>query len=135
MDFIDIVVNLFTPKEVAEGRTGLDEDFKAQVRMAEAIRGGVPIPDYLAKMDAAGIGRSLLIAVRAGDLKVRGSFEIAYERVHEVCAAHPDRFSGLAGVDPFRGMAQLAELEHAVRRRSRGAPGAGRTRGSPRAAR
>ena len=66
-------------------------------------------------MDRAGIDRSLLIAVRAGDLKVKGSFEIPYERVHSICSQHPQRFSGLAGVDPFRGMQGLRELEHAVR--------------------
>ena len=111
---IDIVCNLFTPREVAEGRTGLDEDFKAQVRMDEAIRGGVSLDDYLKKMDRAGIERSLLIAVRAGDLRVQGSFEVPYDYVLEACRAHPDRFSGLAGVDPTRGMQGLRDLEVAV---------------------
>ncbi len=115
MQAIDIVVNLFTEQEVRLGQTGLDEDFKKQIRMAEDIRGGVSIERYLEKMDRADIQRSLLIAVRAGDLNVKGSFEIPYGRVKEVCDAHPDRFSGLAGVDPFRGMRGLAELEHAVR--------------------
>jgi predicted TIM-barrel fold metal-dependent hydrolase len=112
---IDIVCNLFTPQEVQNGQTGIDETFKSQVRMPEAMRGGVTITDYLAKMDRAGIERSLLIAVRAGDMAVRGSFEISYARVAEICAAHPDRFSGLAGVDPFRGMQGLRDLEHGVR--------------------
>ena len=114
MDAIDIVCNLFTEREVRLGQTGLDDTFKSQIRMPEAIRGGIPIEDYLAKMDRAGIVRSLLIAVRA-DLNVRESFEIPYSRVAEVCAAHPDRFSGLAGVDPFRGMQGLRNLEAAVR--------------------
>ncbi len=112
---IDIVCNLFTPEEVRNGQTGLDEDFKRQVRMPDAMRGGVAIPDYLAKMDRAGIERSLLIAVRCGDLAVRGSFEIPYARVAEVCAGNPDRFSGLAGIDPYRGMQGLRDLEAAVR--------------------
>ena len=112
---IDIVCNLFTPDVVAKGQTGLDDDFKAQVRMPEEIRDGVPITDYLVKMDKAGIERSLLIAVRAGDINKRGGFEIPYERVHEVCQEHPDRFSGLAGIDPFRGMQGLRDLEQAVK--------------------
>ena len=112
---IDIVCNLFTPEEVRNGQTGLDEGFKSQVRMPEAMRNGVAIEDYLAKMDRSGIARSLLIAVRCGDLAVRGSFEIPYARVAEVCAGHPDRFSGLAGVDPYRGMQGLRDLEAAVR--------------------
>jgi predicted TIM-barrel fold metal-dependent hydrolase len=112
---IDIVCNLFTPTEVANGQTGLDDDFKEQVRMPPEIRGGVTVEDYLARMDRAGIERSLLIAVRAGDINIRGGFEVPYERVHEVCRAHPDRFSGLAGIDPFRGMQGLRDLERAVR--------------------
>jgi predicted TIM-barrel fold metal-dependent hydrolase len=112
---IDIVCNLFTPEVVESGQTGLDDEFKAQIRMPEEIRGGVTIEDYLQKMDRVGIERSLLIAVRMGDINVKGGVEIPYETVHEICQQHPDRFSGLAGVDPFRGMAGLRELEHAVK--------------------
>ena len=115
MGYIDIVVNLFTEQEIERGQTGIDADFMAQIRMAEDMRTGVSIDRYLQKMDRAGIDRSLLIAVRAGDLRVRGSFEIPYERVHEICSSHPQSFSGLAGVDPFRGMQGLRDLEHAVR--------------------
>lgn len=113
--YIDIVCNVFTPEAVAEGRTGLDATFKEQVRMDPALRPGIAIEDYLRKMDEAGIERSLMIAVRAGDLRVRGSFEVPYEMVAEICARHPDRFSGLAGVDPTRGMQGLRDLERGVR--------------------
>ncbi|MEM9198189.1 MAG: hypothetical protein AAGD12_10085, partial [Pseudomonadota bacterium] len=65
MGAIDIVCNLFTPQEVREERTGLDETFKAQVRMPPEMRGGVPLDAYLRKMDRAGIDRALMIAVRA----------------------------------------------------------------------
>ncbi|MBF6569557.1 MAG: amidohydrolase [Candidatus Binataceae bacterium] len=112
---IDIVVNLFTELEIRLGQTGIDDHFMTQVRMPPAMRRGVSIDQYLAKMDRAGIERSLLIAVRAGDLRVKGSFEIPYERVAQICREHPDRFSGLAGVDPSRGMQGLRDLEHAVR--------------------
>jgi uncharacterized protein len=115
MGAIDIVVNLFTAQEITLGQTGFDADFMAQIRMPEEMRGGVSIDQYLQKMNRAGIDRSLLIAVRAGDLKVKGSFEIPYERVHSICSSHPKRFSGLAGVDPFRGMQGLRDLERAVR--------------------
>jgi uncharacterized protein len=112
--FIDIVVNQFGPAEVAAGQTGFDTAFMAQVRMPEAMRGGVGIDDYLRIMDEAGVEHSLLIAVRAGDPARRGSFEIPYEQVARWCDAHPDRFSGLAGVDPTRGIAQLKDLDHAI---------------------
>ncbi len=111
---IDIVCNLYTPETVANGETGLDDDFKEQVRMPPAMRGGVTVEDYLGRMDRAGIQRSLLIAVRAGDINKAGGFEVPYSRVHAVCQQHPERFSGLAGVDPFRGMQGLRDLEQAV---------------------
>jgi uncharacterized protein len=114
--YIDIVCNLFDPTSVRLKQNGLDDEFKKQVRMDPAIRGGVTMPQYLKRMDRAGIERSLLIAVRAGDLNVRGSFELPYARVHEICERYPDRFSGLAGVDPFRGMQGLRDLEHAVKK-------------------
>jgi uncharacterized protein len=113
---IDIVCNLFDSKAIRLGQTGLDEEFKTQVRMDPAVRNGVSAAQYLKRMDRAGIERSLLIAVRAGDLKVQGSFEVPYERIHEVCEKYPDRYSGLAGVDPFRGMQGLRDLEYAVKK-------------------
>ena len=112
---IDIICNLFDPESVRLGQTGLDEAFKEQVRMDPAIRGGITVADYLAKMDRAGIERSLLAAVRAGDLAIKGSWEMPYERVAAVCREHPLRFSGLAGIDPYRGMQGLKDLEHAVK--------------------
>lgn len=112
---IDIVCNIFTPEAVEAGMTGLDAAFKEQVRMPADLRDGITIETYLRKMDAAGIERSLLIAVRAGDLNVRGSFEVPYETIAEICARHPDRFSGLAGIDQTRGMRGLRELEVGVR--------------------
>jgi predicted TIM-barrel fold metal-dependent hydrolase len=113
--YIDIVVNLFTPEEVESEQTGFDANFTTQVRMPDDMKGGVSIDDYLKKMDRAGIERSLLIAVRAGDQRMKGSFEIPYEKVAKWCDKYPDRFSGLAGVDPFRGMQGLRDLESAVK--------------------
>ncbi len=112
--YIDIVCNLYTPRVVAEGRDGLDSAFKSQVRMPQAIRGGVTIEDYLNKMDRSGIEHSFLIAVRGGDLRMEGSFEVPYQYVMDVCSEYPDRFAGIAGIDPMRGMKGLKELEIAV---------------------
>lgn len=114
--YIDIVCNLYTPDAVRQKRTGLDDNFKEQVRMPAEMRRGVSIAQYLKRMDRAGIERSLLIAVRCGDLRVAGSFEIPYAMVAKICAKYPDRFSGLAGVDPTRGMQGLYDLEQAVKK-------------------
>lgn len=113
--FIDIVCNLYTPEVLRDHRVDQSSSFKDQVRMAPQMRDGVSIEDYLRKMDRAGIERSLLIAARCGDLRVAGSWEVPYELVAKVCRQYPDRFSGLAGIDPTRGIQQLRELDHAVK--------------------
>ncbi|WP_372621914.1 amidohydrolase family protein [Falsiroseomonas sp.] len=112
---IDIVVNVFTPEAFAEGRIPTDSRFREQVRTRQDDRKGVSIEDYLRKMDRAGIERSFLIAVRCGDLRVKGSVEIPYEWVRDICARYPDRFSGLAGIDPTRGIKGLKELDVAIK--------------------
>ena len=76
MGSIDIIVNLFTAQEIAKNQVGIDQDFMAQIRMPPAMRKGVSIPQYIAKMDRAGIDRSLLVAVRAGDMRMKGSFDV-----------------------------------------------------------
>ena len=112
---IDAVCNLFTEYEVNNGQTGLDEHFLEQIRFPTEWRKGVSIEDYIGMKNRAGVDRSLLIAVRAGDQRMRGSFEIPYEQVAAVCRKYPNRFSGLAGIDPYRGMEGVRELEYAVR--------------------
>ncbi len=113
--YIDIVCNLYTPEVVQAKQIGIDDTFKTQVRMADDMRIGVTIPEYIKKMDRAGIERSLLIATRCGDMRMKGSHELPYETVAEICAKYPDRFSGLAGIDTTRGMQQLRDLEVAVK--------------------
>ena len=115
--FIDIVVNMHTPEIYQEREkkgSGVDDAFRNKTRSGGVIQ-GVSIEDYIKKMDAAGIERSLLIATRNGDLNVRGSYHLPYETVAAVCQKYPDRFSGLAGVDPTLGLKQLKELEYAVK--------------------
>ena len=113
--YIDIVCNLYTPEVVQAKQIGIDDTFKTQVRMADDMRKGITMDDYIAKMDRAGIERSLLIATRCGDMRIKGSHDLAYETVAEICAKYPDRFSGLAGIDTTRGMQQLRDLEVAVK--------------------
>ncbi len=112
---IDIVVNYYTPRVIAERRAPTDNTFRDQVRMAESHRNGLTPEEYIAKMDSAGVERSLLIATRCGDRRLPTSTEIPYEYIHEACQAYPHRFSGLAGIDPMRGIAGLKELDVAVK--------------------
>ncbi len=112
---VDIVVNMYTPEIIAEGRAPTDENFRDKVRVDQSHRRGLTLEQYIEKMDRAGIERSFLVAVRCGDLRVRGSTEIPYEKVHAAVQRYPHRFSGLAGIDPTRGIAGLKELDRAVK--------------------
>lgn len=112
---IDIVVNPFTTVEVEKKQSGFDENFMKQVRMPDDMRSGVSIERYAGIMEEAGVDHSLLIAVRAGGRQMKYSIEIPYEQVADYCRQMPAQYSGLAGVDPFLGMQQLADLEYAVK--------------------
>lgn len=111
---VDIVVNMYTPQVIEEKRVPTDENFRDQVRVESSHRRGLTIEQYIEKMDRAGIERSLLIAMRCGDRRMSTSVEIPYEYVHEACRKYPHRYSGLAGIDPLRGIAGLKELDKAV---------------------
>ncbi len=112
---IDIVVNIRTQEVIDMGAIPTDDAFRDQIRQPKDQRGAVELTDYIGMMDEAGIDHSLLIAARCGDMAVAGSTAVPYEVVRRACAEHPERFSGLAGIDPTKGMRGLYELEEAVR--------------------
>jgi predicted TIM-barrel fold metal-dependent hydrolase len=112
---IDIVFNLYTPGEVAIRGRSVGGAFLSKVRVDDRLQRGLSVDEQLAILDEAGVDMALLPAVKAGDTRLRDSWAVPYERIAEVCEQHPDRFRGLAGVDPTLGMAGLRELERGVR--------------------
>lgn len=112
---IDIVCNPFTAQEIDKKQSGFDAKFMDQIRMPQDMRNGVSIERYAEIMDEADVEHSLLIAVRAGDKRMQGSVEIPYKQIHAYCEQMPTRYSGLAGIDPMRGMQQVYDLEYAVK--------------------
>jgi predicted TIM-barrel fold metal-dependent hydrolase len=112
---IDAVVNYeFSDPELE--RRGWEKTFIEGKIGAEPERiSGLTVDAFLAKMDRAGVEHAFLLAVKAGSAMTTPHRRIPYEKVAEVVAAHPDRFSGLAGVDPTEGMRGLRELERAVK--------------------
>ena len=112
---IDIVCNAFTPEAVNEGWMSVDPEFRKKVRVKDEHRDGVTPEDYISMMDRCGIERSLLIAQRSGDMRIKGSAHMPTDYIAGLIEAHPNRFSGMIGVDPSKIMESLAEVEHAVR--------------------
>jgi hypothetical protein len=112
---IDCVVNPITP-EIMRLRPAWSKGFWLdKIGRDGSIVEGVSHAQMLELMDRAGIERALLVATKTGQLGIPGSWHLPYEMVAAAVQSHPDRFSGLAGLDPTEGMKGVRELERAVR--------------------
>lgn len=112
--WIDVSANLFTP-EVVDSRPAWTKKFHANKNMLpnELVQ-GTSIERHIEMMDEAGIERTFLIAAKIGRRGLPGSWELDVQKVVDVVQAHPDRFSGLYGVNPYDGIAGIKELERLV---------------------
>jgi predicted TIM-barrel fold metal-dependent hydrolase len=111
---IDAVVNIFTT-EVRKIRPDRDAFYGGKMKVDAATLMGVSHEEMLRRMDEASIERAFLIAAKNGPLLHKSSYHIPYEMVAEAVNRYPDRFHGLAGLDPTEGMAGVRLLERAVR--------------------
>lgn len=112
---IDCVVNPITP-EVMRIRPAWSRRFwEDKIGRDKSVGEGVTHAQMLALMDEAGIERALLIANKTGQLGMPASYHLPYSIVVDAVQKHPDRFSGLAGLDPTEGMKGVREFERAVR--------------------
>ncbi|MGE0310800.1 MAG: amidohydrolase family protein [Lautropia sp.] len=110
---IDAVVNIHTPEALAcrPDRSA----FHAKMRVPPEISRGFSLETMLAQMDAAGTERAMLVAAKVGPRHHPACYHVPYEMVRDAVRRHPDRFYGLAGLDPTEGMAGVRALERAVR--------------------
>jgi predicted TIM-barrel fold metal-dependent hydrolase len=111
---IDAVVNIWTPEALA-GRPDRSGFYTSKMRVTPEIYAGMSLEEMIARMDAAGIERAFLIAAKVGRLGIPACYHVDYRLVADAVQKHPDRFFGLAGLDPTEGMRGVRELERAVR--------------------
>ena len=111
---IDCVVNPITPEIMAMRPAWSKAFWHGKIGRDAGIAEGLTHHQMLELMDRAGIERALLIATKTGQLGIPGSWHLPYEVVAEAVQQHPDRFSGLAGLDPTEGMAGVRALRRAV---------------------
>ncbi|MEO7243190.1 MAG: amidohydrolase family protein [Variovorax sp.] len=109
---IDTVVNIWT----AEALVGRPDRraFYEKMRMPAELHEGISLQLMLERMDAAGIERAMLIAAKVGIKAHPSCYHVPYEVVRDAINKYPDRFYGLAGIDPTEGMKGVAEFERAV---------------------
>ena len=112
---IDAVVNIWTDEAISYRPSWKDGFFVGKMRVTQETAAGLTHEQMLRRMDRAGIERSFLIATKAGRLGHPSTYHLPYEVVARAVDEHPDRFSGLAGVDPTEGMEGVRQLERAVR--------------------
>ncbi len=112
---IDAVVNPATAEIAALRPEWSDSFYTGKIGRDRAPLDGLSLKQTLERMDRAGIERAFLIAAKIGQLGLQGSWHLSYEMVAGLVAEHPDRFYGLAGIDPTEGMNGVRALEHAVR--------------------
>jgi predicted TIM-barrel fold metal-dependent hydrolase len=85
------------------------------MRVPKEFYEGISLEVMLERMDVAGIDRAMLIAAKVG---VKGNpycYHVPNELVRDAVQKYPDRFYGLAGIDPTEGMRGVRELERAVK--------------------
>ncbi len=111
---IDAVVNIWT-REALSGRPDREEFYRRKVKVDQASFEGVSLEEMIGRMDEAGIERAFLIAAKVGMLGHPSCYHVPYGLVADAVQKYPDRFLGLAGVDPTEGMSGVRELERAVR--------------------
>ena len=112
---IDCVVNPITP-EIMATRPAWSKTFWTQKigRKPDDLM-GLTHDKMLEAMDAAGIERSFLLAVKIGRQGLPGSWHLPYEVVADAVQKYPDRFYGVAGIDPTQGMQGVRDFERSVR--------------------
>ena len=111
---IDTVVNPHTP-EIVKMRPDWSGRFhQSKFGRDQSVMNGYTYEDMLLQMDAAGIEKAFLVANKTGQLGLPGSWHLPYDIVAEAVRRFPDRFYGLAGLDPTEGMDGVRAFERAI---------------------
>ncbi|MBT7953968.1 MAG: amidohydrolase family protein, partial [Rhodospirillaceae bacterium] len=111
---IDAVVNIQAEEALSYRPDDRREFYLDKIGVDEDTFTGISHDEMLRRMDEAGIEKAFLIAPKIGRLGLPASYHMPYQVVADAVKEHPDRFYGLAGIDPFEGMNGVRDLEHAV---------------------
>jgi predicted TIM-barrel fold metal-dependent hydrolase len=111
---VDTVVNIWT-KEALANRPDRTAFFRGKIGVDQTTFEGISLEEMIRRMDAAKIERSFLIAAKVGVKWHPACYHVPYELVAEAVRKYPDRFSGLAGLDPTEGMDGVRALERSVK--------------------
>ena len=111
---IDAVVNIWTREALSHRPDWGDDFFVGKMNAENTLMAGLSLEEMIEKMEEAGIEKAFLIAARTGRVGLPGCYHMPYSVVADACAKYPERFYGLAGIDPFEGMKGVRAFEDAV---------------------
>ncbi len=111
---IDAVVNIWTREALSYRPDWGDDFFVGKMNAENTLMAGLSLEEMIEKMEEAGIEKAFLIAARTGRVGLPGCYHMPYSVVADACAKYPERFYGLAGIDPFEGMKGVRAFEDAV---------------------
>ena len=112
---IDAVVNIWTREALSHRPDWGDEFFVGKMNAENDLMAGLSLEEIIEKMEEAGIDKAFLIAARAGRVGLPGCYHMPYSVVADACAKYPERFYGMAGIDPFEGMDGVRAFEDAIK--------------------
>jgi predicted TIM-barrel fold metal-dependent hydrolase len=112
---IDVVCNIFTDEVKQYRPKNRDAFYQGKMKVDDQTMRGVSLEEMMRRMDAAGIEKAFLIAAKVGPIGHPSCYHLPYELVAKAVEQYPDRFYGLAGVDPTEGMDGVRQLEYAVK--------------------
>ena len=112
---IDAVVNIWTREALSHRPDWGDEFFVGKMNAENTLMAGLSLEEMIEKMEEAGIEKAFLIAARTGRIGLPGCYHMPYSVVADACAKYPERFYGLAGIDPFEGMNGVRAFEDAIK--------------------
>lgn len=111
---IDTVCNLLTPTVVAS-RPAWSRSFHGdKIGTNDHALDGLTLEEHVEHMDAAGIDIAFLIAPKMGRRGLPSAWELDPSVVIDAVDRFPDRFRGLAGLNPYDGVKGIQEYERLV---------------------
>lgn len=112
---IDAVVNIWTEEALSHRPDWGDDFFVGKMKAKKNDMPGLSLEAMIERMEAADIEHGFLIAAKSGRQGLPGCYHMPPKVVADAVKKHPDKFSGLIGIDPYQGMDGVRELEFAVK--------------------
>lgn len=114
---VDILCNPFTP-ELAKRFWEGSEELRYVAKwwhMEDRIK-GYEVDEFVAMLDEAGVDKVLVLAEQVySSQRKTAVHDFSVEEIAEVVAQRPDRLMGIYGINPFKKMDGVRELERAVK--------------------